>query len=467
MTTFCWRSLLSVLALRLLLPSQVVAEPAAAAEKPVEFQVAEVVDVAPVWAAHPVGFALLTTGDRQYVAYYDRDRNMTVAQRRVGDKQFQIHRLTNTPQPRDPANWDPTKLGWDSHNSVTLDRDSAGYLHLSGNMHNHHLVYFKSAKADDAGTFQRQPGMVGDREDHCTYPRFLRGPQAELLFAYRDGRSGNGADIYNTYDVQAGRWSHLLDQPLLDGQGTCNAYSIGPIRHGDFFHLVWVWRKTPDCSTCTDVCYARSRDLVHWETSGGKALAIPITPGTAEVVDPVPVKGGIINGNTLLGFDHAGRAVITYHKYDANGKLQAYNARRETDGWKITQTSDWNHRWEFSGGGSINFEVRIQAVRLLPNGELAQDYHHPDGSGTWRLDEKTLKVIGRGAPAERMPAELHKVESTFPGMKAHTAGDLNSAGTGGVKYILKWETLDANRDRPRDPPWPDPSMLRVYKLERK
>ena len=47
--------------------------------------------------------------------------------------------------------------------------------------------------------------MVGDREVSCTYPRFIRGPAGELIFAYRDGRSGNGADIYNVYDVPAVR----------------------------------------------------------------------------------------------------------------------------------------------------------------------------------------------------------------------------------------------------------------------
>jgi len=43
----------------------------------------EAADVAPVWAGHPVGFHLLTHGDHQFVAYYDDQRRMTVAQRRL------------------------------------------------------------------------------------------------------------------------------------------------------------------------------------------------------------------------------------------------------------------------------------------------------------------------------------------------------------------------------------------------
>src|SRR5262245_11412001 len=36
--------------------------------------VVEALDVAPVWAAHPVGFGLLTHGGRQFVAFYDAER---------------------------------------------------------------------------------------------------------------------------------------------------------------------------------------------------------------------------------------------------------------------------------------------------------------------------------------------------------------------------------------------------------
>ena len=38
-------------------------------------------DVAPVTAGFPVRFCLLTDGNRQYVAYYDADHQMTIASR--------------------------------------------------------------------------------------------------------------------------------------------------------------------------------------------------------------------------------------------------------------------------------------------------------------------------------------------------------------------------------------------------
>ena len=47
------------------------------------------------------------------------------------------------------------------------------------------------------------------------------------------------------------------------------------------------------------------------------------------IADPVPVKAGMINGNTRIGFESKERVVISYHKFDARGNTQVYNARFE------------------------------------------------------------------------------------------------------------------------------------------
>ena len=176
-----------------------------------------------------------------------------------------------------------------------------------------------------------------------------------------------------------------------------NAYFVGPEQDkAGMFHVCWVWRNTPNCATNHDLCYARSKDLVHWETSDGRPLSLPITLATAEIVDPVPPGGGMLNGNTKLGFDPEGRPVISYHKFDAQGKTQLYNARREDGGWRIYQTSDWDYRWEFQGGGTIRFEIGFGPVVMGPDESLTQTWHHvKHGSGNWKLDPLTLKPMGK------------------------------------------------------------------------
>jgi hypothetical protein len=63
-----------------------------------------------------------------------------------------------------------------------------------------------------------------------------------------------------------------------------------------------------------------------------------------------------------------------------------------------------------------------------------------------------------------LPRELQKIASDMPGMEIRRAGDLGTCGTPGVRYLLQWETLGPNRDRPRQPPLPAPSTLRLHKI---
>ena len=227
----------------------------------------EMLDITDVWSGHPVAFSLVTRGDQQFAAFFDANRRMTVAQRTLGTTAWQLTRLDNT-------------LGWDSHNYVTMAIDSTGFVHVAGNMHNVPLIYYRSTRALDASSLARVTSMVGSNEQSVTYPEFFQGPTGNLVFIYRDGGSGNGNHIFNTYDTGTRAWRRLLGTPLTDGQGQRNAYPVGPVLGPDgFYHLVWVWRDTPDAATNHDLSYAKSRDLVQWQSAAGTPLTLPVTLG--------------------------------------------------------------------------------------------------------------------------------------------------------------------------------------------
>lgn len=402
-------------------------------------------EVAPVWAGHPVGFAIETTEAWQYVAFYDPERRMTVAQRRLDSSDWTFERL-------------PSKLGWDSHNYVTLAVDAAGFVHVSGNMHGDPLVYFRSVAPHDISEFE-QPGMVGSLEERITYPRFFHGHGGELFFQYRNGKSGDAVQLVNAYDAVAGRWRRLLDRPLFDGGGAESAYPVGPTKGPDgFFHLVWMWRETPSGATNHDLSYARSRDLLRWETAAGEPLALPIRPGNERaVVDPVAPGGGLAGIAFGVGFDSRRRPIVTYSKYDAAGASQSYNARWTGGEWRLSRPSDWTYRWDLDRTGTLGEAIVVRPPTVDRKGRLVQTFRHVEaGAGVWVLDEETL------TPVEVLPlrddlARLKQPESRARGMEVR---ELIRDRQG--RYFLRWETLGINRDRPRKPPYPEPSMLRVY-----
>ena len=101
-----------------------------------------------VWSGHRVKFSLLTDENRQYIAYYNANRNMVVGQRDLTNNKFDLHVMPSPPRDKKSKErrerFSATEIGWDSHNSITMAVDKKGYIHLSGNMHVDTLTYFRT-----------------------------------------------------------------------------------------------------------------------------------------------------------------------------------------------------------------------------------------------------------------------------------------------------------------------------------
>ncbi len=402
-----------------------------------------------------IGQALLTSGTTQYVAYYAANQQMTVAQRSTNSD-------TWVRQPLD------TYVGTDGHNAVGCALDRDGQLHVAGNMHNVPLIYFRTSVAGDVTSLTQIKSMVDpDTEQSETYPVFLHNSDGALIYNFRDGVSGAGATYYNIYDESTKTWSRLLDQPLFDGQGVGNSYPSSPTLGPDgYFHMVWVWRATGDAATNHDLCYARSKDMVHWETIDGDPLSLPIVQSTkGVVVDPIPVYHGLLNGVPAIGFDADKRVLISYYKLDAKLNTQVYIARPTSKNrWKIVQVSGWTGRYYAEGIGTIPPQPGISAVSALPDGNLQMAYSYKPAadtsySGTWIIDPKTLQPFTEAATPPSAPAELTAVRSSFPNMVVELRGDAGSSGSSTQKYLLRYEGSSVPVN---SAPYPDPSPLEVY-----
>ncbi len=407
-----------------------------------------------VWSAAPVGFSMTLRGGRQYVAYYDSERRMTIACRELASEHWTYKRFDEL-------------VGWDSHNYVAFAFDREGCIHLSGNMHCVPLKYYRTTKPGDITTFERIDRMTGENEQRCTYPRFTTGPNGEFLFSYRDGGSGNGNEIVNVYDTAAKTWKRYITKPVFDGEGQRNAYYTGPARDSKgVYHYAWVWREDPDCSTNHDVSYIRGSAPGEGLTrSDGTPVELPITLAKGEIIDPIPMKGGLLN-NVALSFDSRDRVMITYYKFDERGNTQVYTARLEESGWRIYQTTHWHDRWDFQGGGTIPMMISTDAPRVWGDGKLFQTFTNkylaPYAQVRF-LDERTLAQIGD-------PIRLYPPDFGTPSAK-HTddwqanirGGSISEARRTGRTWALCWESAGPNRDRPREQV-PPPSKLHVVEM---
>lgn len=415
-----------------------------------------------VWSGHPVSYSMLADRGNLFIAYYDGERRLTLKSRKIGGAAWTTVYPEGVMLPR--HNRMSNVTGWDSHNYLTMTLDRDGCLHLSGNMHNDPLIYYRTSKPLDITTLERVDTMTGQYEERVTYPQFLKDQDGNLIFRYRFGGSGNGNEYYNLYDPDQKSWKPLLDTPLLDGQQKCSAYGTGPRKGPDGkFHMLWMWRDTPNAGSNHTLTYARSPDLVHWETHSGKPFPLPITPGQGDLVDPLPPFKGLINMGYALGFDADHAPIAAYHKYDENGKSQAFVARPLKNGtWKVKQISDWDFRWEFSKNGSQNKDVSLRFATPNPDGSLNLTYKVKGKSGRWRLDAETLEQLDL-LPREKV---ARKPEPDYPRMD-YPGLHMNSESTtsDGQTWMLRWETLDRNGDKPREEV-PPLSELRLYTLDR-
>ena len=408
----------------------------------------EKLEIADVWAGHPVNFAIKTKDDFQCVAYYNTDRQMVIAARTIDETEWEYTKL-------------PTTVGWDSHNYIDMAIDDSGYIHVSGNMHNVNLIYFRSKKPWDIGEFE-QPGMVGTLETSVTYPVFIEGPEKKLLFQYRIGGSGDGVTIWNGYDLQKKKWSRITDKGLFDRTGSVNAYSTPPALGPDScFHIVWMWRNSPNANTNHDLSHMKSSDLINWESMAGKPVSIPVSQYNPDVVvDPVGSGNGLINMDFWISWDTQDRAVVTYHRYNDNDVSQIFNTRWEDDHWKIYQTSSWiTFRWYLDLQGSLTHDIAATPLSIDENGNLVQNYIYPDQNiHRWILDEATLKPESDEVyqPPEAME-ELYTIESDFPDMQVNWIQD--------GEYYIRWESMPINQDNARSPgTYPASSTLRLYRF---
>jgi hypothetical protein len=414
-----------------------------------------IIPVDHVWTGSSPRFSILTEGKVQYVAYYDANRQMTVASRSL-----------------DSENWQKKKLEdfveWDSHNFISMALDSEENLHVSGNMHCVPLRYYRTSTPRDIGSLEPVHKMVGKNEDRVTSPYFFKGLKGELFFTYRDGGSGNGVDFVNIYDPCSREWKRYRDIPFLDGEGLMSAYHFWPILDSEGnFHVAWCWRDTPDVITNHDVCYARGvGGLDYWEKGDGTPISLPITIHNADIIDSVGTSSGLMN-NVQISLDSQNQPMVSYIKFDPKGRTQLYIMRLEKGRWKRYQTTNWDCRWDFSGFGSIGAKIWFTGPEPWGNkGTLAQTFFNQFISPHIQirfLDEKTLQPLSE--PMRLYPPEMDDIsQKELEQWQINWVGlDLQELSRTGNAWVLRWKSMRPNRDQPREI-IPPPSKLEVVEM---
>lgn len=294
--------------------------------------------------------SVVSSGDNQYVAYYDTSGHVVLGKRKLSSTKWEIKQTSLTGNIRD------------AHNSISIMVDGDGYLHIAWNHHGNTLHYTKSIAPGSLELMKEQP-MTGKDEDKVTYPEFYKLADGDLLFLYRDGASGNGNLILNRYIIKTKTWERV-NSNLIDGEGRRNAYWQACVDEKGTFHISWVWRESPDVATNHDICYAKSRDGGKtWMQSNNKVYTLPINAANAEYIVRIPQNSELIN-STGMSADEDGQPYIATYWRPGGTRVPQYqliylNNRK----WIVEQVSQRRIAFSLSGTGTKKIPIaRPQVV---------------------------------------------------------------------------------------------------------
>jgi hypothetical protein len=320
----------------------------------------KIIPVAEAWAGNTVNTAvfrknsIVTFKNNQYIAFYDAESNVILGKRKINSQNWTIEKTSYKGNIKD------------AHNIISIMVDGDGFLHIAWDHHNNKLHY---AKSINSGSLKLGPPiqMVGSEEEKVSYPEFYKLNDNKLLFFYRDGGSGNGDLLMNSYDVKTKTWTRLQSN-LISGEGKRNAYWQACIDKFGFIHLSWVWRESPNVASNHDMAYACSKDGgLTWENSKGVKYQLPITASTAEYAVKIPQNHELIN-QTSMACDEKGNPFIATYWRDSDTDIPQYHLIYNIDNeWK-TRSLDFR-KTPFSLSGSGTKQIPISRPQILVKGK--------------------------------------------------------------------------------------------------
>jgi hypothetical protein len=312
--------------------------------------------------------AVTTHAGWQYVGYYDANRRVCLARRKLPDGEWQHLRFQDYDFRSD-----------DAHNTISLGLcPKDGTIHLAFDHHGHPLHYRVSRPrvATEPQKTAWEPSLLGPvtseleagkRLTTVTYPRFWRTPDGGLQFCYRIGGSGNGDRMLVDYSPEDHSWQHT--RPIDSRAGTfSDRFNTSPSRcsypNGYTYdpqgrlHTTWVWRERTQGAN-HDLMYAFSEDRgFTWRNSQGQLVGDSRTPGQAIRLDspgitvvPIGRKLYLMNTHGQAVDSHGRIHTVMWHATDASlaqakdkqqGQFGPPDARRYHHYWR-GDDGTWHH----------------------------------------------------------------------------------------------------------------------------
>jgi hypothetical protein len=315
---------------------------------------------------------IITYRGYQYAVYYNLNRNVCIARRKMplGSWQEIVLPYRNTVD--------------DAHNTISIGISAKdGRIHLSYDHHNDPLRYCYSVKGSandpenmswDASAFSTTTSIMDKTIPNVTYPRFISKPDGNLLFECRFRWSGYGDSYLREYNADTQTWS-LIGRYVQGEDVTPDACAyINGMSYDKFgrLHVTWCWRDDFGGGSNHDFYYAYSEDHGRtWKDTFNEQKAV------TDVMDPVAdTKTGGALGQTKKSFMIE---AIPYNRgyinqetqdVDSRGRIHAVNShipdgQTSDSNWGNSRTkARLHHRFRKEDGTWVKRLITVNGVSV-------------------------------------------------------------------------------------------------------
>lgn len=301
----------------------------------------------------------------QYLAYYDQERHVCIARRKLPKGQWKTIRFLDYDFKSD-----------DAHNTISMGIcPNDGTIHLAWDHHVDALHYRVSKKdlANQPENLDWNLSSFGPilseleqgKPIKITYPKFWPTPDGNLQFNYRVRGSGNGDRILVDYDAATGLWGNtrqidssegLFEDEMGSSTSRCSYPNGYDYDSKGNLHATWVWRESSQGAN-HDLIYVYSEDQGHtWKNNQGTTLKeLPQVNSAGIVVQAIPRELGLMNdhGQTIDSKDQV--HVVMYHCTEET--LQAAGVQPGDTRWGPAEAKRYHHYWRDTNAQWHHFEM--------------------------------------------------------------------------------------------------------------
>ena len=274
--------------------------------------------------------AIITDNGYQYVGYYNGNRHVCLARRKLPADtwaiiEFDDYNFTNN----------------DAHNTISVGIcPNDGTIHVAFDHHGNTLHYriSKAGVTTNPTSITWNASLFGPVRSYLeqgktitglTYPAFIQTPDGNMQMIYRVGGSGNGNWVLVDYSGSSHLWSNT--RKFISSKGTftdeintsksrCAYPNYYTYDNNGYLHVTWCWREHTQGAN-HDIMYSYSKDggktWLHNESSLLKIAIDDKTPQTPLRLIDLPKSSNIIGlatGNSetekLIRIDSPGVTVV-------------------------------------------------------------------------------------------------------------------------------------------------------------